>query len=120
MKTKVCYGQKRVYKKVHTFYNKPVFFSAGYCVYQTWRVRCIPHIVYTGCFKHTVIADVIINAGEAFVKAISDTAKKKFSDIKLLFDITSVSASIILSLLFFDMKVVGAREGILLQPFSPS
>ena len=59
----------------------------------------------------SVIADVIMNAGEAFVKAISDTAKKKFSDIKLLFDITSVSASIILSLLFFNMKVVGAREG---------
>lgn len=63
----------------------------------------------------TVIANVIMNSGEAFVKAISDKTKREFGNIKVVFDISCVTFSIILSLLFFDMKIIGTREGTILS-----
>lgn len=59
----------------------------------------------------SVIANVIMNSGEAFVKAISDTLDKNFGNIKIAFDISCVIIAIILSLLFFDLKIIGTREG---------
>lgn len=59
----------------------------------------------------SVIANVIMNSGEAFVKAISDTTDKNFGNIKIAFDISCVIIAIVLSLLFFDLKIVGTREG---------
>ena len=59
----------------------------------------------------SVIANVIMNSGEAFVKAISDTTDKNFGNIKIAFDISCVMIAIVLSLLFFDLKIVGTREG---------
>lgn len=58
-----------------------------------------------------VIANVIMNSGEAFVKAISDTANKEFGNVKIAFDIFCVVTSIVLSLIFFDLTIVGTREG---------
>lgn len=59
----------------------------------------------------SVIADVVMNSGEAFVKAISDVTHKDFGNIKIAFDISCVAVALILSFLFFDFKVVGTREG---------
>lgn len=59
----------------------------------------------------SVIANVIMNAGEAFVKAIADTTHKNFGNIKIVFDISCVTLAIILSLIFFDFTLVGTREG---------
>lgn len=61
-----------------------------------------------------VIANVVMNSGEAFVKAISDTVRKSFGNVKIAFDITCVVLSVILSLIFFDLSVVGTREGTLI------
>ncbi len=58
-----------------------------------------------------VIANVIMNSGEAFVKAVSDTINKEFGNVKIAFDIFCVLFSIVLSLAFFDFRIVGAREG---------
>ena len=58
-----------------------------------------------------VIANVIMNSGEAFVKAISDTTGFEFGNIKITFDIFCVITSILLSLLFFNFTIVGTREG---------
>ena len=58
-----------------------------------------------------VIADVILNSGEAFVKALADVTKKDFGNTKIVFDICWVLFSIILSLVFFDGKLLGTREG---------
>ncbi len=63
----------------------------------------------------SVIANVILNAGEAFVKAISDTIHKNFGNIKIAFDVLCVVLSIILSLLFFHLKIVGTREGTIIS-----
>ncbi len=62
-----------------------------------------------------VIADVILNSGEAFVKALADVTKKDFGNTKVVFDISWVLLSIILSLLFFDGKLVGTREGTIIS-----
>lgn len=59
----------------------------------------------------SVIANVIMNSGEAIVKVISDKTGFEFGNVKVVFDISCVTVSIILSLIFFDMKIVGTREG---------
>lgn len=59
----------------------------------------------------SVIADQIMNSGEAFVKAISDVAHQEFGTIKVVFDISCVLIALILSLLFFEGAIVGTREG---------
>ncbi len=64
-----------------------------------------------------VIANVIMNAGEAFVKAISDTTAHEFGNVKIAFDIICVIVSILLSLLFFDFTIVGIREGTIISAF---
>ena len=61
-----------------------------------------------------VIADVVLNSGEGFVKALADVTKKDFSTVKVIFDVTWVCISIGLSFIFFG-KLVGAREGTVLS-----
>lgn len=63
----------------------------------------------------SVIANVIMNSGEAIVKAISDKTEKEFGNVKVCFDISCVTLSIILSLLFFNFKIVGTREGTIIS-----
>ncbi len=63
----------------------------------------------------SVIANVIMNAGEAFVKAIADTTEKKFGNVKIAFDIFCVTLSIVMSLIFFNFKIVGTREGTIIS-----
>lgn len=58
-----------------------------------------------------VIANVIMNSGEAFVSALSQTVHKEFSSVKIIFDVSCVVVSVILSLVFFDFTVQGTREG---------
>ena len=59
----------------------------------------------------SVIADQIMNSGEAFVKAISDVTQKEFGSIKVGFDVACVVIALVLSLLFFEGSIVGTREG---------
>lgn len=63
----------------------------------------------------SVIANVIMNAGEAFVKAVSDMLHKEFGNVKIAFDVLCVIFSLVLSLLFFDFQIVGTREGTFLS-----
>lgn len=62
-----------------------------------------------------VIANVIMNSGEAFVKAVSDSIHKEFGNVKIAFDLCCVGLAVILSLLFFDFSIVGTREGTVLS-----
>ena len=59
----------------------------------------------------TVIANVIMNSGEAIVKAVSDKWNFEFGNVKVFFDISCVTVSVLLSLLLFNLKIVGTREG---------
>ena len=58
-----------------------------------------------------------MNSGEALVKAISDTLNRNFGNVKVIFDISCVTLSVILSLVLFDMKIIGTREGTVLSAF---
>ncbi len=62
-----------------------------------------------------VIANVILNSGEAFVKALADVIHKEFSNVKIAFDVSWVAFSILLSLFFFGGELVGTREGTILS-----
>lgn len=62
-----------------------------------------------------VIANVIMNSGEAFVKAISDTLGREFGNVKIAFDVFCVIFSLVLSLIFFDFTIVGTREGTIIS-----
>lgn len=64
-----------------------------------------------------VIANVIMNSGEAFVKAVADVTRKKFGNVKIFFDVFCVVFSIILSLVFFNLSIVGTREGTIIAAF---
>lgn len=57
-----------------------------------------------------VIANVMLNSPEAFVKAVSDTTKKEFGFLKVALDVTMVVIAIVFSLIFFG-KIEGIREG---------
>ena len=59
----------------------------------------------------SVIANVIMNSGEAFVKAVSDTINKEFGNVKIAFDVLCV----IISLIFFNFTIVGTREGTIIS-----
>lgn len=58
-----------------------------------------------------VIANVIMNSGEAFVKAVSDVTKINFGNVKIAFDVFCVVAAVVISMIFFNGKIVGTREG---------
>ncbi|MDE7293174.1 MAG: YitT family protein, partial [Oscillospiraceae bacterium] len=58
-----------------------------------------------------VTANVVMNSGEALVKAISDITNKNFGNVKIAFDISCVILAVLISLIFFDFKIVGTREG---------
>jgi len=62
----------------------------------------------------SVIADVVMNAGDALVRAIAWRLDKNFGNVKVVFDVCCVSTAIILSLLFFG-TVIGTREGTLIS-----
>lgn len=66
----------------------------------------------------TVISDTVMNVGEAFVDVISKKLHKNFGSVKVAFDIACVALSVVLSLIFFDFKVVGTREGTLITACS--
>lgn len=65
----------------------------------------------------SVIANVIMNAGEAFVKAAADSLHKDFGNVKIVFDICNVALAVLLSIIFYNFKIVGAREGTLISAF---
>lgn len=77
-----------------------------------WRLICVVlGVLFLGVgIAIQVVADVIMNSGEAFVKAVSDTIHKEFGNVKVVFDVANVLIAIILSLIFFG-EIRGTREG---------
>ena len=108
----------------------PLSFLFGYFTdFGAWMASAIPNdryplqlmLVFAGIivlgFGVTlgVIADVIMNSGEAFIKTLADVSGKDFGNVKVLFDSSWVALSILLSLLFFDGRVMGTREGTIIS-----
>lgn len=108
----------------------PLSFLFGYFTdFWMWIVKFIPNDIYAVQLLLViigivvlgfgislgVIADVILNSGEAFVKALADTFKKDFGTTKIVFDVCWVALSVLLSLLFFEGKLIGTREGTIIS-----
>lgn len=116
---------RRNFKPIQ-FLQIPLSFLFGYFTdFGLWLIGGIPNdrYIYQMLFVMAgvvvlgfgitlgVIADVVMNSGEAIVKAIADVSKKDFGSVKVVFDISWVLLSVVLSFLFFDGKLVGTREG---------
>lgn len=114
------------------FLQIPLSFLFGFFTdFGLWLVSKIPNDIYivrlllvlSGIavlgFGITlgIIADVILNSGEAFVKALADVTKKDFGNMKITFDVAWVLLSIVLSLVFFEGKLYGTREGTVISAF---
>ncbi len=108
----------------------PLSFIFGYFTdLGMWMIKDIPNenyivrlllvfagIVFIGFgISLGVIADVVLNSGEAFVKALADVTKKNFGTVKIVFDVSWVLFSTVLSLLLFDGKLLGIREGTIIS-----
>lgn len=59
----------------------------------------------------TVIANRVLNPAEAIVNVVADKIKRDFAGLKIMFDVFCVALAAILSLVFFDFKIVGIGEG---------
>ena len=59
----------------------------------------------------TIIANVVVNPAEGIVQAIAIVSKKSFGDVKTIFDVSWVALSVVLSLILFDFRLEGVREG---------
>lgn len=116
--------------KTYQLLQIPLSFLFGYFTdFGMWMVKFIPLsnyflkllMLFIGIcvlafgIALSVIANVIMNSGEAIVKAISDKTHKEFGNVKVVFDISCVTLSIILSLIFFKGKIVGTREGTIIS-----
>lgn len=112
--------------KLYQLFQVPLAFLLGYCTdlcvwllsfikvdtYLIKLVMVIAGVVVLGFgIALTIKADLILNCGEAFVKVIADKYKKNFGNVKITLDITYVTLSVILSMIFFDFQIKGAREG---------
>lgn len=108
----------------------PLSFIFGYFTdFGLWMIKDIPNenyivrlllvfagIVFIGFgISLGVIADVVLNSGEGLVKALADVTKKDFGTVKIVFDVSWVLFSIVLSLILFDGKLLGTREGTVLS-----
>ena len=45
------------------------------------------------------------------MKALADVTKRDFGNTKIIFDVSWVLLSVVLSLIFFDCRLLGTREG---------
>lgn len=78
--------------------------------YFQWMSTLIGTVILAFGISLAVIANVVMNSGEAIVKAISDKLDIVYGNVKIAFDVISVLLSVILSLLLFR-GIVGTREG---------
>lgn len=96
----------------------------GFTDFTVWLTGFIPTpnylsrlaVLVAGCavaavsVALSVRANVLMNSGEAFVKALSDTLGKKFASCKVAFDVSLVIAIALFSLVLLG-HVEGLREG---------
>lgn len=86
------------------------FFPKG--IYPVKIVLVLVGIVILGFgISLSVTANVIMNSGEAFVKALSDKTGIVFGNLKIGFDVSCVILAVVLSLILFNFKIIGTREG---------
>jgi len=116
--------------KIYQLFQIPLSFLFGWFTdFGMWASSLIPVPGYIAKFvmlllgivvlsfgiSLSVIANVIMNSGEALVKAISDTIHKEFGYVKVAFDVACVIVAVVLSFIFFQGKIAGTREGTIIS-----
>lgn len=116
--------------KIYQLFHVPLSFLFGrFTDFGMWIASFIPVpnyivklvmlllgiVVLSFGISLSVIANVIMNSGEALVKAISDTIHKVFGYVKVAFDVSCVIMAVVLSIIFFQGKIVGTREGTIIS-----
>lgn len=114
------------------FLQIPLTFLFGWFTdFGMWLVGFFPNEIYTvkllfvfvGSFilalgiTLSIIADVILNSAEGFTKALAETTKKDIGTVKIVFDLCWVAFSVFLSLIFFNGRLEGVREGTIVSAF---
>ena len=112
--------------KPEQFMQIPVSFVMGWCTdFGVWLFTFIPAefyfvklimtiigVVVLGFgIALTVVAARVMNPAEAIVKVVADKTKYDFGTMKIVFDVFCVVFAIVMSLIFFNFKIVGIREG---------
>ena len=82
---------------------------ADYYVVQILFVICSSLVLATGII-FMLVSNTVMNVGDALVNVISLKLNKNYGTVKIVFDVTIVTLSVILSFLFFG-KLMGTREG---------
>lgn len=62
----------------------------------------------------TAVSGKVMNPAEALVKVIADKIDKDFGNIKIAFDVFCVVLATVISLICFNCRIVGVREGTLI------
>lgn len=126
-------GQILLLRKDFKFYQLlqiPLSFLFGW--FTDFGMMCVSYIPLNGYFMKllmlfigiivlafgislAVIANVIMNSGEALVKAISDKTHIEFGYVKVGFDVACVISAVALSLIFFNGSIIGTREGTIIS-----
>ncbi len=120
---------RRKFKPIQ-FLQIPLFFLCGiFTDFGVWITRFLPQNSYMAKLLFVLVgsvvlgfgialgclADVMLNAPEAFVKALSLTIKREFGTVKIVCDICLVLLSALLSVAFFKGKLIGIREGTIIS-----
>lgn len=86
--------------------------------YLTRLITVLAGVVILGIgVSLSFIANVLLNPGEAFVRVLAKKLNKNIGNVKIAFDMLCVLSAAILSLIFFDFKLVGVREGTIIAVF---
>lgn len=116
--------------KLYQLLQIPLSFLFGYFTdFGMWCISFIPVPNYITRFTLLIIgivvlafgvslsfiANVIMNSGEALVKAISVKTGSDIGNVKVIFDISCVCLAVIMSLIFFNFSIVGTREGTIIS-----
>lgn len=116
--------------KLYQLLQIPLSFLFGW--FTDFGMMCVSYIPLDGYFMKllmlfigiivlafgislAVIANVIMNSGEALVKAISDKTHIEFGYVKVGFDVACVISAVVLSLIFFNGSIIGTREGTIIS-----
>lgn len=59
----------------------------------------------------TIIANRVLNPAEAIVSVVADKTNRDFGSLKIMFDVFCVALAAVLSLCFFNFKIVGIGVG---------
>ncbi len=104
----------------------PVSIIFGWCTdFGVWIFSCIPATIYLTRLIFSVagvvllgygialtaISEKVMNPAEALVKVIADKLNKDFGNTKISFDVFCVALATSMSLVFFNFRIIGVREG---------